>query len=67
MQMTEAGFKGEYPSYKKKGSEVFVFEEHPFTVGEMDNMEFSLHLLEHVQGDLKHSYQLIKIENIKKN
>ena len=39
------GFTGTYPVYRKEGTRAVVFEEHPFTVPGMDEMEFTLHVL----------------------
>ena len=39
------GFKGSYPVYSKKEIQAVVFEEHPFTVPGMDDMEFDWHIL----------------------
>lgn len=45
-KILNAGFTGKYPDYRKGRKRLRVFEEHPFTVAGMDDMDFSIHLLE---------------------
>ena len=56
------GFTGNYPVYQKKGRKIVAFEEHPFSISEMDDMEFSIHLLEHNSGNKSMPYHVIHPE-----
>lgn len=41
----QSGFAGTYPVYTREQMQVTVYEEHPFTVSEMDEMAFDVHFL----------------------
>ena len=57
--LIKAGYAGQYPSYQKNGSQITALEEHPFTVSEMDDMEFAIHLLLHSGNDKKMPYRIV--------
>lgn len=59
LALIHAGYTGKYPFYKKNASYITVFEEHPFTISEMDDMEFSLQMLERTDHAGRVAYRVI--------
>ena len=62
----EAGFTGTYPAYTRENSEVTVFEEHPFTVPEMDDLAFDVHFLVYDHSSREEPYRTVDAEEFKK-
>ena len=63
-KVLKAGYEGEYPAYRKGTKKLLVFEEHPFTIPEMDDMEFAVHLLEmgsETESDKKSVFEVIAL------
>ena len=63
-KVLKAGYEGEYPSYRKGTKKLLAFEEHPFTVPEMDDMEFAVHLLEmgsETESDKKSVFEVLAL------
>ena len=44
-QLLQDGFKGKYPYFHKKHTQIFVTEEHPFTILEWEHFHFKIQLM----------------------
>ena len=62
----KAGFTGTYPAYTRENLEVMVFEEHPFTVPEMDDLAFDTHFLVCDHSGREVPYRTMDTEEFKK-
>lgn len=61
-RFTQASFTGTYPVYTHGHLQVTVFEEHPFTIPEMDEMAFDVHFLVCDHQNRKSPYRAMDLE-----
>ena len=62
-KLLKRGFAGSYPVFHRDEMRATVFEEHPFTVPGMDDMEFGLHILVHDPDAKTGPYRLLSFRD----